>query len=101
MKKEEIIIQTEDVKVRVIELQSGESGPFHFHTEITDNMFGISGEITVSMKKPLENIILKPGVHCIIEPGRIHKVMNNLNNESSKYLLVQGVGKYDFIKENA
>ena len=101
MKTEEIIIQTNDVKVRIIELKSGESGPFHFHTEITDNMLGISGEITVNMKKPSEKIILKPGVHCSIEPGRVHCVRNNLNNETSKYLLVQGVGTYDFIKENA
>lgn len=99
MKKEEIILQTEDVKVRVIELQAGESGPFHFHTEITDNMFGVSGEITVSMKNPTERIILKPGVHCKIEPSRVHKVTNNLERETSKYLLVQGVGTYDFIKE--
>ena len=101
MKKEEIIIQTEDVKVRIIELQVGESGPFHFHTEITDNMFGISGEIIVSMKNPTGKIILKPGVHCKIEPGRAHCVSNNHNSETSKYLLVQGVGVYDFIKENA
>ncbi len=101
MKKEEIIIQTEDVKVRIIELLVGESGPFHFHTEITDNMFGISGEIIVSMKNPTGKIILKPGVHCKIEPGRVHCVSNNHNSETSKYLLVQGVGVYDFIKENA
>lgn len=100
MKKEEIIIQTADVKVRVIELQAEESGPFHFHTEITDNMFGISGEITVSMKNPPACVILKPGVHCTIEPGRVHCVTNTLKNETSKYLLVQGVGAYDFIKEN-
>ena len=101
MKKEEIIIQTDDVKVRIIELHEEESGPFHFHTEITDNMFGISGEIIVSLKNPKEKIILKPGVHCEIQPGRMHCVSNNLKNETSKYLLVQGVGIYDFIKENA
>ena len=100
MKKEEIIIQTEDVKVRIIELQSGEHGPFHSHTEITDNMFGISGEIIVSMKNPKGKIILKPGVQCKIQPGRVHCVSNNLKNETSKYLLVQGVGIYDFVKEN-
>ena len=100
MKKEEIILQTEDVKVRIIELQSGESGPFHFHTEITDHMFGVSGEIIVSMKNPAEKIVLKPGVRCTIEPGRIHRVNNNLKNETSQYLLVQGVGAYDFIKQS-
>lgn len=100
MKKEEIIIQTDDVKVRIIELQPGERGPFHFHTEITDNMFGMLGEIIVSMKDPVEKIILKPGVHCTIQPGRVHCVTNNRENETSKYLLVQGVGTYDFIREN-
>ena len=100
MKREEIIIQTENVKVRVIELQPAENAPFHFHTEITDNMFGISGEIIVNMKNPIEKVSLKPGVHCKIEPGRVHQVINNLKNKSSKYLLVQGVGTYDFIKEN-
>ena len=100
MTKENIIIQTDNVKVRIIELQAGESGPFHHHTEITDNMFGISGEIIVSITSPTERIILKPGVHCKIEPGRVHSVTNNLKSTVSKYLLVQGVGTYDFIQEN-
>ena len=100
MKREEIIIQTEDVKVRIIELQPGEQGPFHFHTEITDNMFGISGEIIVSIKNPKGKITLTPGAQCKIQPDRVHCVSNNLKNETSKYLLVQGVGMYDFIMEN-
>lgn len=101
MKKEEVIIQTEDVKVRIIELQPGEITPFHYHTEITDNMFGISGEIIVSMKNPEEKILLTPGIRCKVETGRIHQVTNCLKTEISEYLLVQGVGKYDFIKKNA
>ena len=100
MNKEEILIQTENVKVRIIELPAGESGPFHFHTEITDHMFGISGEIIVSMKNPAETVILKPGVRCRIEPGRVHRVSNSHQSEPSTYLLIQGIGTYDFIKEN-
>ena len=100
MKKEEIIIQTDDVKVRIIELQAGESGPFHSHSEITDNMFGISGEIIVSLKNPSEKILLKPGVRCTIAPARVHCVSNNLANQPSEYLLVQGIGTYDFIRES-
>ena len=100
MKKEEVIIQTEDVKVRVVELQPGESGPFHFHTQITDTMFGVSGEITVHLKSPAEQVKLKQGVRCRIEPGRVHKVSNDLNNATAKYLLIQGVGAYDFIEED-
>ncbi len=99
MKKEEIIIQTENVKVRVIELLPDEVAPFHHHTEITDTMFGISGEIIIRMKNPEEQVLLTPGVRCTVATGRTHQVVNLLKTETSKYLLVQGVGRYDFIKE--
>ena len=99
MSSEEIIIQTDNVKVRVIELQAGEQGPFHFHTEVTDNMFGISGEITVSKKNPVETVILKPGMRCSLEPGRVHRVSNGHCSAHSEYLLIQGIGTYDFIRE--
>ncbi|MDH3328630.1 MAG: cupin domain-containing protein [Desulfobulbaceae bacterium] len=99
--KKEVIIQTEDVKVRVIELRPGEVAPFHRHTEVTDNIFGISGEMTVIMKNPDENKVLTPGTHCKIEIDRVHQVINNRQTEGSKYLLIQGIGKYDFIRENA
>ena len=100
MKKEELLIQTDNVKVRIIELLPEERTPFHHHTEITDNMFGISGKIAVEMKNPAEKIILHPGIHCKVEPGRKHQVRNCLATSTSKYLLIQGIGTYDFIKEN-
>ncbi|MDH3392088.1 MAG: cupin domain-containing protein [Desulfobulbaceae bacterium] len=101
MKKQEIILQTEDVNVRVIELRSGEICPLHHHTEVTDDLFGVSGEIIVIAKNPDEKTVLTPGVHCKIAPGRVHQVINNLKNEESKYLLIQGIGKYDFITKDA
>ncbi|RMF44339.1 MAG: cupin domain-containing protein [Deltaproteobacteria bacterium] len=100
MKSEEIILQTENVKVRVIELHPGEVGPWHFHSEITDTMFGVAGEVVVSMKNPVETVRLRPGDRCTVPPERRHSVGNGLANEPSKYLLVQGVGTYDFIRED-
>lgn len=99
MKHEEIILRTENVRVRVIELHSAEYTPFHYHKEITDNMFGVSGEIRVRLKNPDEEILLTPGARCTIDPGRVHQVSNNLDSATSSYLLVQGVGTYDFITE--
>ncbi len=99
MKKEQIILQTENVKVRIMELWPGEETPLHHHTEITDNMFGLTGEILVMMKNPDERVVLTPGVHCTVATGRRHQVANHRKSENSTYLLVQGVGTYDFIKE--
>ena len=98
MKKEQVIIQTETVKVRIMELEPGEVTPWHHHTEITDNMFGLAGEILVMMKNPEERRLLSPGGHCTVATGRVHQVTNNLQSGNSSYLLVQGVGTYDFIK---
>ena len=98
MKKEEIIIQTDEVKVRLMELQPEETTPWHFHTQVTDHFFGISGEIEVRMNDPAESVILAPGVRCQVEKGRAHQVVNLSEKEPSRYLLIQGVGRYDFIK---
>ena len=101
MKKEEILIQTRDVQVRIIELKAAEMTPYHHHTEITDNMFGISGEISVQMKDPDEEVLLTPGSRCTVATGRIHRVVNDLQTKTSSYLLIQGVGSYDFIEDDA
>ena len=98
MKREETILQTDDVRVRLIELAPGERAPLHHHTEVTDTMFGISGEILVRLQNPEEEALLTPGARCVVRPGRVHQVLNHRPDESSQYLLIQGVGKYDFIR---
>jgi len=98
MKNEETLIQTDNVRVRLIELQPGASTPYHSHTEVTDTMFGVSGETLVHMRAPDEEIRLAPGDRCTVETGRVHRVANALEDAPSKYLLIQGVGRYDFIE---
>jgi mannose-6-phosphate isomerase-like protein (cupin superfamily) len=101
VKKEEILIQTDNVKVRLITLQPAEIAALHHHTDITDHMFGVSGEILVRMENPARTVTLTPGVRCSIDPGQVHQVINCLPNEQSEYLLIQGVGIYDFIRKDA
>jgi len=97
MKNEEILILTDNVRARVLRLQPGQATAVHHHTEVTDHMVGISGEIVVHLKDPEEEIVLTPGKRCTIPPGRTHQVVNTLTDEVSEYLLIQGVGRYDFI----
>lgn len=93
---QEFIIDTEKVRVRVMPLGPGEATDWHYHTEVTDTMVCLEGRISVSMKAPDETIHLKPGQRCQVLPGCVHQV-SNLDTGDSKYLLIQGVGKYDFI----
>ena len=90
-----MIIRTKDVRVRIIELRSHEVADWHYHTEITDNMFCLIGSITVRLKEPDEEFVLSPGRRCGVMKGRVHQVAN-AGVDIARYLLVQGVGNYDF-----
>lgn len=99
MDNEEVIFETMDTKVRIIELSANAKTAWHHHTEVIDNCFCLKGEIEVHLKSPDQVIRLKPGERCTIDTGNIHRVANG-GNEMAKYLLVQGVGKYDFVEND-
>ncbi len=100
MAHEETILQTADVNVRLVTLGPGEGNPWHHHSEITDTIFGVSGSVAVRCAEPEEQLVLAPGVRFSVTPGRIHRVENQLAKQSSQYLLIQGVGSYDFIRRD-
>ena len=91
----EVIIQTGDVRVRIMHLQPGASTPLHHHTEVTDQIIGLTGRLKVHTQNPQETLTLESGTRCTILPGRVHQVVNE-NATKASYLLVQGVGRYDF-----
>ena len=96
MKREESLIQTDTVRVRAMELLPGDSTPWHFHREVTDHLVGLTGVIVVRLKQPSAMFELQPGQRCTVEVGRLHQVANNNSSEPASYLLIQGVGRYDF-----
>lgn len=100
MAEKEKIIVTESVRVRIMELAPGEATTFHHHSEVVDTMFCLTGKICVEMKGQDETFNLEPGQHCRVPVGRVHAVKNVLKGNASSYLLVQGVGKYDYMESN-
>ena len=95
MQEAEVIVKMDNVRVRVMTLKPRELADWHYHTQVTDDIFCLDGRIIVRMQEPNEEIHLSPGQRARIEPGRNHQ-LENLNDESAAYLLVQGIGKYDF-----
>lgn len=94
-KKDEFLIQTDTVRVRVMDLQPGEATPWHFHREVTDHMVCLSGEIEVRLQ-PGAPHVLSPGQRCMVKVLQVHQVANTSASETASYLLIQGVGRYDF-----
>jgi quercetin dioxygenase-like cupin family protein len=95
MQEAEVIVKTDNVRVRVMRLKPRELADWHYHTQVTDNIFCLDGKILVRMQRPDEEIHLSPGQRVRVKPGRNHQ-LENLNDEDASYLLVQGIGKYDF-----
>ncbi len=95
--KDKTIVQTEDVRVRQMFLGAGSEVPWHFHTRVVDTMYCLRGEMKIELADPQEVIVLRPGEGCEISVGRRHRV-SVADNEPVSYLLIQGVGKYDFQK---
>lgn len=93
--RNEVMLETEDVRVRIMLLEAGEATAWHFHTEVTDRMLCLEGPISVEYQDPEESITLARGERCKVAVKRPHRVVN-LSSQAAKYLLVQGVGRYDF-----
>lgn len=91
------IVETPDVRVTLMTLAPGEATPWHRHSAVTDTAFRLDGEVEVQAREPEEHIRLVPGEPCRIEPGRVHRVAN-AGATPCRFLLVQGVGPYDFLK---
>ncbi len=92
----ESIAETQDLRVTLMELAPGEATPWHRHTVVVDTTFVLLGEVEVQATAPKETIHLGPGRPCRIQPSRPHRVVNAAR-WPSRYLLVQGIGAYDFI----
>src|SRR5574341_1316266 len=92
---EEVLVKTDNVSVRILELEGEEALPWHHHTEVTDYVFALDGEIEVQLRSPDAKVALAPGQRCEVPTGRVHRVVNMCRSKT-KYLLIQGIGKYDF-----
>ena len=95
MQESEVIAKTDNLRVRIMKLAPSEIADWHYHTQVTDDIFCLTGKIIVRMQDPLEEVYLSPGQRARIPLGRDHQ-LENPDETVSSYLLVQGIGKYDF-----
>jgi quercetin dioxygenase-like cupin family protein len=91
----EWIARTETVGVRVNTLGPGKATPWHYHTAVADDVFGLETPVELGLRGPDETVALAPGQRVHIAPGRVHRVVNR-GAAPARYLLVQATGRYDF-----
>lgn len=94
MKTEDIPYAAE-IRILKLDLEVGEVSPWHFHTEVTENIQCLAGEIKLQYGNSGQFIVLRPGQEYEIAPLITHNLVN-LSSEKSTYLLQQK-GRYDFV----
>ena len=92
-----VIMKTDNVSVRIMELDHGTATDWHFHTQVVDFIVCLTGVLQVERRDPAEKTQLLPGQHLQLNSMLVHRV-NNIGDGKAEYLLVQGVGIYDFCK---
>jgi quercetin dioxygenase-like cupin family protein len=95
MKEAEVIAKTNDIRIRIMTLRPSEITDWHYHTQVADHIFCLQSTILVRIRDPEQEVRLTPGERCLVETGRIHQIVN-LEDLEASYLLIQGIGKYDF-----
>jgi quercetin dioxygenase-like cupin family protein len=83
---------------RITELQLGptQTVPWHYHTHVKDTFYVLAGALRIYLRDPKESVLLAPGEIYAVQPGRPHLV-TNAGDGSVEFLVLQGVGEYDYI----
>ena len=94
--RRETIAEAPNLRVRLLVLGEGQCVPWHYHNHITDTFFCMEGPMQVTTRNPDEAHVLDPGGTCAVEPGRPHLV-TGVDNGPCKFMVIQGVGVYDYV----
>lgn len=83
---------------RISELQISTSQvvPWHYHTNVQDTFYVIEGNIRILLREPAEEVRLGPCETYAVRPRRPHSVANG-GDASATFLVLQGVGRYDYV----
>jgi len=70
--------------------------PWHYHSEVQDTFYVISGTIRIFTREPEEEVCLTPGQTYTVPPRRPHLV-TNAGDISAVFLVLQCMGQHDFV----
>jgi quercetin dioxygenase-like cupin family protein len=92
-----VVAKGNDVLVREYTLDPGEAIPWHRHSEVADYYYGLEGTVLIETRDPPRRHEVGAGAKVTVTPPTVHHV-SNPGRQRCRFLLIQGVGKYDFVK---
>ena len=92
-----VVARGADVLVREYTLDPREAIPWHRHSEVSDYYYGLEGRVVIQTRDPAARHEIGVGQCATLPPPTVHHV-SNPGAQPCRFLLIQGVGKYDFVK---
>ena len=83
-------------RINELQISPKQKVPWHYHSNIRDTFYVLEGSIRVFLREPKEEVRLGPGETYTVKPRRPHLVVNG-GDTSATFLVLQGVGEYDFV----
>lgn len=90
-----------DVFVKEFTLEPGQDVPWHSHTAVFDIFYCLEGRLTIerldlASGRRLGDLALQVGDRAKVDTGTAHRPFNPGTGQC-RFLIIQGVGDYDFI----
>ena len=83
-------------RITEIQLSKTQKVPWHYHNNVQDTFYVLKGNLRLFLRDPKEEVRLGPGDTYSVKPRRPHLVANN-GEGSATFLVLQGIGEYDFV----
>ena len=90
------LLQRPDLRIQEITLTAEQSVPWHFHNHIRDTFYVLEGDLVLYLQDPKETVSLGKGDSYMVEVQRPHLVTNG-GESAVTFLVLQGVGEYDYV----
>ena len=98
IEKRELVAEAAGLRVQILTLAAGQCVPWHLHSNIADTFVCLDGPMAVRTREPAGETVLRPGETCAV-PARVPHYVSGTNGGPCRFLIVQGVGKYDFVPQ--
>ena len=83
-------------RINELQISKTQKVPWHYHSNVQDTFYVLEGAIRIFLQNPKESVTLKPGETFSVAQRRPHLV-TNAGEASASFLVLQGLGEYDFV----
>jgi mannose-6-phosphate isomerase-like protein (cupin superfamily) len=85
----------DDFRITELQISPTQDVPWHYHQNVQDTFYVLSGAIRVLLAGPDKEVLLTPGQTYTVPARQPHRVVN-AGDTSAVFFVLQGGGTYDF-----